>query len=71
MNHIVYQLLLLFVGETGMTIADRTELSESFVGGLFTAVETSLPELIVSISAVTQGSVTMAVSNIVGGIHLK
>lgn len=48
-------------------LADRTELSESFVGGLFTAVATSLPELIVSIMAVRQGSVTMAVSNIVGG----
>lgn len=56
-----------FVGEAGMAIADRTMLSESFVGGLFTAVATSLPELIVSISAVRQGSVTMAVSNIVGG----
>jgi len=56
-----------FVGEAGIEISERTQLSESFVGGLFTAVATSLPELIVSISAVKRGSLTMAVSNIVGG----
>jgi cation:H+ antiporter len=56
-----------YVGEAGIAIAERTQLSESFVGGLITAVATSLPELIVSISAVKRGSLTMAVSNIVGG----
>ncbi|SMD42129.1 cation:H+ antiporter [Aquiflexum balticum DSM 16537] len=56
-----------FVGEAGIAISERTRLSETFVGGLFTAVATSLPELIVSISAVKRGSLTMAVSNIVGG----
>jgi len=55
------------VGEAGIAITKKTDLSESFVGGLFTAVATSLPELIVSISAVRRGSLTMAVSNIVGG----
>jgi len=36
-------------------------------GALFTAVSTSLPELVVSISAVRQKSLTLAVSNIIGG----
>ena len=42
-------------------------MSESFVGALFTAVATSLPELIVSIAAVRRNAVTLAVSNIIGG----
>jgi len=55
------------VAEAGIAISERTVLSETFVGGFFTAVSSSLPELIVSVMAVRQGSVTMAVGNIVGG----
>ncbi|HKK82554.1 MAG TPA: hypothetical protein VJ909_09910 [Prolixibacteraceae bacterium] len=55
------------IGISGITIADNTALSESFVGTLFTAVATSLPELIVSIAAVRQGALTLAVGNIIGG----
>ena len=55
------------VAEAGIEISERTVLSETFVGGFFTAVSSSLPELIVSVMAVRQGSVTMAVGNIVGG----
>lgn len=56
-----------FLARTGIAITERTGLSESFVGGLLTAFATSTPELIVSIAAVRQGALTMAVSNIVGG----
>jgi len=56
-----------FVARAGIAIADQSGLSESFVGALFTAVATSLPELIVSIAAVRQGALTLAVSNIIGG----
>ena len=37
------------------------------MGGLFTAVSTSLPELVTSIAAVKQGALTLAVGDIIGG----
>ncbi len=52
---------------SGIAIASKTILSESFVGTLFTAVATSLPELIVSLAAVRQRALTLAVANIIGG----
>ena len=55
------------VAKTGITIADKTGLSESLVGVLLTAIATSLPELIVSISAVRRGALTLSVGNIIGG----
>ncbi|MFO8001268.1 MAG: sodium:calcium antiporter [Marinilabilia sp.] len=55
------------IAKTGMFIAANTILSEGIVGMLFTAVATSLPELVVSIAAVRQNALTMAVSNIIGG----
>ncbi|MFW5754945.1 MAG: sodium:calcium antiporter [Marinilabiliaceae bacterium] len=55
------------IAKTGMIIADNTRLSEGVVGMLFTAIATSLPELVVSIAAVRQKALTMAVSNIIGG----
>ncbi|MGM0599202.1 MAG: sodium:calcium antiporter [Candidatus Rifleibacteriota bacterium] len=55
------------IGLSGITIANKTALSESFVGTLFTAVATSFPELIVSLAAVRQGALTLAVGNIIGG----
>jgi len=56
-----------FVAKAGMAIAEKSPLSESFVGALFTAVATSLPELVVSIAAVRQGALVMAMGNIIGG----
>ncbi|MFP4437311.1 MAG: sodium:calcium antiporter [Chloroflexaceae bacterium] len=55
------------VGRTGEVISDSTGLSQTVVGGLFTAVSTSLPELVTSVSAVRQGALTLAVSGIIGG----
>ena len=55
------------VAHTGVQIADRTGLSETFVGALLTAFVTSLPELVVSVTAVRAGALTLAVGNIVGG----
>jgi len=56
-----------FVARTGIVIANETPLSEGFVGMLFTAIATSLPELVVSIAAVRQKALTLAVGNIIGG----
>lgn len=47
-------------------IVVETPLSETVVGTLFTAVFTSMPELVTTIAAVRQGALTLAVSNIVG-----
>ncbi|MEX0942645.1 MAG: sodium:calcium antiporter [Pseudomonadales bacterium] len=48
-------------------IAAQTGLSATVVGVLFTAVSTSLPELVTSIAAVRRGALTLAVSGIIGG----
>jgi cation:H+ antiporter len=55
------------VAKTGIDIAGKTGLSETFVGVLFTAIATSIPELIVSLAAVRQGALTLSVGNIIGG----
>jgi len=55
------------VARTATALVDQTTLTESLAGGLFTAVSTSLPELITTIAAVRRGALTMAVSDIVGG----
>lgn len=55
------------VGYTGIQIAEQSALSDGLVGTLMTAVATSLPELIVSVAAVRQGALTLAVGNIIGG----
>lgn len=55
------------IAQTGIEIAARTGLSETVVGGFMTAVATSLPELVVSLAAVRQRALTLAVGNIIGG----
>ena len=52
--------------EAAKGIADQTGLSETLVGGLFTALATSTPELVTTIVAIRIGAVTLAVSNILG-----
>ncbi|MFW6353616.1 MAG: sodium:calcium antiporter, partial [Verrucomicrobiota bacterium] len=55
------------LAESGGEIVERTALSESVVGALFTATLSSTPELVVVIAAVRQGAHTLAISNIIGG----
>jgi cation:H+ antiporter len=55
------------VGVSGIALVRLTGLSETLVGGLFTAVATSLPELVTSIAAVRHGALTLAVGGIIGG----
>jgi len=55
------------LSRTAVTIASHTGLSEGVVGGVFTAVSTSLPELVVAITAVRMGALTLAVGDIIGG----
>ncbi len=55
------------IATTGIRLAQQTGLTEGLVGSLLTAVITSLPELIVTIAAVRQNALTLAVANIIGG----
>ena len=52
--------------EAAKGIVDQTGLSETLVGGLFTALATSTPELVTTIAAIRIGALTLAVSNIFG-----
>jgi cation:H+ antiporter len=55
------------VAQSGVAIAAKTGLSETIVGTLFTAVSTSLPELVTTVAAVRTGALTLAVSGVFGG----
>lgn len=55
------------VGRAGLALAAATGLSSSFVGTVFTAIVTSLPELVTVLVAVRIGALTLAVGDIVGG----
>ncbi|HLP93553.1 MAG TPA: hypothetical protein VK168_05930 [Saprospiraceae bacterium] len=47
-------------------IAESTGLGKSFVGTLFLAISTSLPEIAVSLAAIRLGATDMAVGNLLG-----
>jgi len=55
------------IAETAVVIAAWAALSESLVGALFTAVVTSLPELVTTLAAVRRGALQLAVGGIIGG----
>lgn len=50
----------------GNRLAEETGLGKSFVGTVFIALTTSLPELVVSISALRIGAADMAIANLFG-----
>lgn len=56
----------IFLPAAGAAIAADTDLDQGFVGMLFIAIATSLPELSVSLAAVRMGSVDLAVGNVLG-----
>lgn len=55
------------VGRAGLSLTEATGLSGTFVAVVFTAIATSLPELITGIAAVRAGAPTLAVGGIIGG----
>jgi cation:H+ antiporter len=55
------------VSGTGTSLVALTGLSETAVGALFTAIATSLPELVIAVAAVRMGALNLAVGNIIGG----
>jgi cation:H+ antiporter len=52
---------------TGAVIAEATSWSQGLVGGVLIAIATSLPELVVAVTAVRHGALTLAVGDIIGG----
>ena len=50
----------------GANLATSTGLEQTFIGTVFIAVSTSLPEMVVSIAAVKMGAVDMAIGNLLG-----
>ena len=55
------------IAQSGLALTELTPLSGTVVGGFFTSVASSLPELVTVIAAVRIGALTLAVSDIIGG----
>lgn len=55
------------LSQLAIPLGEKTGLSHGVVGGIFTAVSTSIPELVVAVSAVRMGALNLAVGDIVGG----
>jgi cation:H+ antiporter len=55
------------ISEAGTVFITRFGLSSSLVGALGTAVVTSLPELVTTLTAVRRGALQLAVGGIIGG----
>jgi cation:H+ antiporter len=55
------------IAESGIVIVEQTGLSAGLMGGIFMAVSTSLPELVVAVTAIRMGALTLAVGDIIGG----
>ena len=55
------------LAQLAVPLGEKTGLSHGIVGGIFTAVSTSIPELVVAITAVRMGALNLAVGDIIGG----
>jgi cation:H+ antiporter len=56
----------LWLPRLGAELAGQTGLGEAFVGSLFVAITTSLPEIVVSLAAVRIGALDLGIANILG-----
>jgi cation:H+ antiporter len=56
----------LWLPRLGAELARQTGLGEAFVGSLFIAITTSLPEIVVSLAAVRIGAVDLGIANVLG-----
>jgi len=55
------------IAESGIALTQKTGLSGTLVGVLFTSSTTSFSELVTSVAAVRRGALTLAVGGIIGG----
>lgn len=56
----------LWLPRLGAELARQTGLGEALVGSLFVAITTSLPEIVVSLTAVRIGAVDLGIANVLG-----
>ena len=56
----------LWLPRVGAELAVQTGLGEAFVGSLFIALTTSLPEIVVSLAAVRMGALDLGIGNVLG-----
>lgn len=70
LNYIINALFVIvaamFLPGIGKGIAETTGLGQTFVGNIFIAISTSLPEVVVSIAAVKMGAIDLAIGNLFG-----
>jgi len=65
-NAFIVIIAAVFLPKIGEGIAESTGLGQTFVGNIFIALSTSLPEVVVSISAVRMDAIDMAIGNLFG-----
>lgn len=65
-NAFLVVLAAVFLPVVGEGIAESTGLGQTFVGNIFIAVSTSLPEVVVSITAVKMDAIDLAIGNLLG-----
>ncbi|MBI3593025.1 MAG: sodium:calcium antiporter [Nitrospirae bacterium] len=65
-NAAIVIIAAVFLPDIGKGIAETTGLGQTFVGNIFIAVSTSLPEVAVSLSAVRMGAIDLAIGNLFG-----
>jgi cation:H+ antiporter len=65
-NALVVIVAAIILPKVGEGIAQITGLGQTFVGNIFIAISTTLPELVVSISAVKMGLIDLAIGNLFG-----
>jgi len=65
-NALVVISAALFLPKIGAGIAEATGLGQTFVGNILIAFSTSLPEVVVSVSAVKMDAIDLAIGNLFG-----
>ena len=66
LNAFIVVIAATFLPKIGEGIAATTGLGQTFVGNIFIAFSTSLPEVVVSISAVRMDAIDLAIGNLFG-----
>lgn len=66
LNGIAVVVLGIWLASIGDRLAATTGLSRSFVGNLFLALTTSLPEIAASLAAIRLGAIDLAIGNVLG-----
>jgi cation:H+ antiporter len=65
-NALIVIISAVFLPKIGEGIAESTGLGQTFVGNVLIAISTSLPEVVVSISAVRMDAIDLAIGNLFG-----